>query len=245
MSSRIVSGIARPAPLLGAQLLAALLVAAMPGKRVAAGEVQVAGDPVGGAYLVRVESLKERRFRTVFRQGHDFSCGAAALASLLAFHYSRPTTEADVFAAMLAAGDAAKIRRQGFSLLDMQRYLAGLGLAADGFRVTLDRLVAAGLPAITLIDVNGYRHFVLIKGIRDDAVLIGDPATGVKVFRREAFEATWLGIAFIVRDQQAVARTAFNRADEWAIRLPAPLGDALERDSLADITGIRAPFPRF
>ena len=237
MTGRAVSALA--VPLL---LFVSLLV---PAGRGVAGEIQVAGDPVGGAYRVRVESLKERRFRTVLRQGHDFSCGAASLASLLTFHYRRPTAEAEVFTAMLAEGDAEKIRRQGFSLLDMQRYLAGLGLAADGFRVTLDRLAAAGLPAITLIDLNGYRHFVLIKGIHDDAVLVGDPATGVKVYRRDAFEAIWLGIAFIVRDQQAMARAAFNRTDEWAIRLPAPLGGALARDSLADITGVRPPFPRF
>jgi predicted double-glycine peptidase len=209
-----------------------------------AGEVQVAGL-AGTTFQIRIESLKERRFRTVFRQKEDFSCGAAALASLLTFHYRQPTAESEVAAAMRAAGDAAKISRQGFSLLDMQRYLAARGLAADGFRVTLDRLAAAGLPAITLIEVDGYRHFVLIKGIRDDAVLIGDPAAGVKVFRRDAFAAVWLGIAFIVRDQQAIARAAFNRAGEWAIRLPAPLGSALSRDSLADLTGIRPPFPRF
>ena len=226
-------------------LLVVLLPALLPAGRAAAGEVQVAGNTVGGTYLLRVESLKERRFRTVFRQKEDFSCGAAALASLLSFHYGRPTAEADVAAAMRAAGDTAKIERQGFSLLDMQRYLAARGLAADGFRVTLDRLAAAGLPAITLIEVDGYRHFVLIKGIRGETVLIGDPAAGVKVFRRGAFEAVWLGIAFLIRDEQTVARTAFNRDEEWAIRLPAPVGQALGRDSLAAITGIRPPFPRF
>lgn len=210
-----------------------------------AGELQLGGASLGGTYLVRVESLKERQFRTVLRQQEDFSCGAAALASLLTFHYGRPTAEEDVATAMRAAGDAAKIARQGFSLLDMQRYLAARGLAADGFRVTLDRLAAAGLPAITLIDVGGYRHFVLLKGVRGDEVLIGDPATGLKVFDRRAFEAIWLGIAFLVRDQQAVAQANFNRADEWAMHLRAPLGSALSRDTLADITGIRAPFPQF
>lgn len=224
-------------------VLAGMLVLILAGSS-AAGEIELAGL-AGNTVHVRVESLKERRFRTVFRQKEDLSCGAAALASLLTFHYGRPTTEPEVAAAMLAAGDTAKIARQGFSLLDMQRYLAVRGLAADGFRVTLDRLAAAGLPAITLIEVDRYRHFVLIKGIRGDTVLIGDPAAGVSVFRRDAFEAIWPGIAFIIRQEQAIAQAAFNRADEWAIRLPAPLGTALPRDSLASLTGIRPPFPRF
>ncbi|MFO1128487.1 MAG: C39 family peptidase [Rhodospirillales bacterium] len=211
----------------------------------AAGEVDILGPAAGGTYRVGVESLQERRFRTVYRQAHDLSCGAAALASLLTYHYRRPVSEEEVAAAMRAAGDPAKIDRLGFSLLDMQRYLAGRGLAADGFRVNLDRLAAAGLPAITLMEAEGYRHFVLIKGIRGDTVLVGDPAKGIRVLRRQAFEAAWSGIAFLIRDGQTLARTAFNRDEEWAAPAPAPLGTALDRGSLADITGIRAPFPRF
>ncbi len=41
---------------------------------------------------------------------------------------------------MFERGDQAKIRKEGFSMLDMKRYLESLGLRADGFELPVDRL---------------------------------------------------------------------------------------------------------
>ncbi len=187
----------------------------------------------GGQFNVAVTSLKEARFKTVLKQRYDFSCGSAALASLLAFHYERPTTEEQVFRAMYLAGDKERIHRSGFSLLDMKSYLAGAGIRGDGFRVSLDKLEGARVPAITLISTNGYKHFVIVKGIRRDEVVVGDPAAGVRIYSREAFKAMWQGIAFIIRDEPQIARKHFNSAEDWGVRIKAPFGTALNRQSLA------------
>jgi hypothetical protein len=197
-----------------------------------AGEVGI-HFAAGGQFNVGVTSLKEARFKTVLRQRYDFSCGSAALASLLNFHYERPTTEEAVFTAMYRLGDQERIHRTGFSLLDMKGYLEAEGLRADGFRVTLDKLEAARVPAITLINTNGYKHFVLIKGIRGDEVVVGDPAAGVRIYERAAFVSMWEGIAFIIRDEPELARRHFNAAQDWAVRVKAPFGTALTRQSLA------------
>ncbi len=198
----------------------------------AAGQVGIQ-FAAGGQFNVGVTSLKEARFKTVIKQRYDFSCGSAALASLLTYHYERPTTEEAAFRVMYVAGDKERIHRSGFSLLDMKTYLADKGLRADGFRVSLDKLAVAQVPAITLINTNGYKHFVLIKGIRGDEVVVGDPAAGVKVYGRTAFTALWEGIAFIIRDDPDVARRHFNSERDWAVRVKAPFGTALNRQSLA------------
>jgi predicted double-glycine peptidase len=111
----------------------------------------------GGSYAVEVESFRELRFHGVIRQQYDFSCGAAALASLLSYHYDHPVGEQPVFAAMFEHGDQARIRTDRFSLLDMKRYLETLGLAADGFRISLE-LREVGAPAIALIDTDGFNR---------------------------------------------------------------------------------------
>jgi predicted double-glycine peptidase len=98
-----------------------------------------------------VHSMKELRFRSTTHQQYDFSCGSAALATLLTYHYGYPVSETTAFQAMWEHGDQAKIRREGFSLLDMQRYLAEIGFKADGFTVPLQKLVDSKLPAIVLI----------------------------------------------------------------------------------------------
>ena len=112
----------------------------------AAGTVHAAAHsadlPVaGGAFHVPVRSMQALRFATTLRQQYDFSCGSAALATLLTHHYGFPVSESTVFAAMWAHGDQDKIRHEGFSLLDMQRYLAANGFQADGFRLPLAKLV--------------------------------------------------------------------------------------------------------
>ncbi|MBL8660198.1 MAG: C39 family peptidase [Rhodospirillales bacterium] len=210
-------------------LTAAALAVTAPAK---AGRVGIQ-FAAGGQFNVGVTSVTEARFKTVIRQRYDFSCGSAALASLLTFHYERPTAEEATFRAMYIAGDKERIQRSGFSLLDMKTYLAGEGLRADGFRVSLDKLAAAKVPAITLINANGYKHFVLIKGIRGDEVVVGDPAAGVKVYGRAAFSEMWEGIAFIIRDEPDVAHRHFNSDRDWAVRVKAPFGTALDRQSLA------------
>jgi predicted double-glycine peptidase len=190
----------------------------------------------GGRFSVSVVTLKEARFRTIIKQQYDFSCGSAAVASLLTYHYDTPTTEQDVFTKMWDVGDQEKIQQYGFSLLDMKNYLEANGFRADGFRITLDKLIEVGIPAITLINTHGYRHFVVVKGVGGGEVLLGDPALGVRIVDRDEFEGIWSGIAFVIRSKVSVGREYFNRDEEWAVRAKAPFGTALNRQGLASFT---------
>lgn len=210
-------------------------VVTLPPAAASAGEFQTS---IGGlTFRAPVVSLREARFQTVIRQQYDYSCGSAAIASLLTYHYDRPTTEAEVFTVMYEAGDQEKIRRQGFSLLDMKKYLEGRGLRADGFKMSLETLAELGVPAITLINTGGYLHFVVIKGIAEGEVVIGDPALGVRIMRLEDFEAVWHGgIVFLIREEADLARKYFNHQRDWRVRQKAPLGTALTRDALANFT---------
>lgn len=187
----------------------------------------------GGSLTMAVTSLKEARFQSVVRQEHDFSCGSAAVATLLTHHYGRPISEEQAFRAMYDAGDHAAIRRYGFSLADMQRFLATLDLRSDGFRVTLDKLIEVGIPAITLINTKGYNHFVVVKGVRGGEVLVGDPALGLKAIPRAEFEAMWQKVMFVIRDDIAAGRAGFNADAEWAVQRKAPFGTALNRRGLS------------
>src|SRR6202012_1915308 len=128
---------------------------------------------------VRVRTWRDVPFRTVVRQQYDYSCGSAALATLLHFHYGLEVNEAEIFKAMYKTGDQESIRKLGFSLLDMKRYVESIGLTADGYRASLDDVAKAGQPAITVITAGPYKHFVTIKGVDDDAVLVGDSARGL------------------------------------------------------------------
>lgn len=192
---------------------------------------------VAGISNVPARSLQESKFSQVVRQQYDFSCGSAALATLLTFHYDRETIEQDAFAAMYATGDKEKIAAAGFSLLDMKTYLESIGFVADGYQSSLDTLQSAGVPAIALINYRGYRHFVVVKGMKDGEVLIGDPALGIKFMARSEFEALWEnGVLFIIKNKPQVGQQHFNLVSEWNLLARAPLGTALSADTLAGLT---------
>src|SRR3546814_1255924 len=83
----------------------------------------VCSSDLSGSYAIHVTSLKEARFKTTVPQQRDFSCGSAAVATLLTYQYGQPVTEAEVFRYMYDHGDQARIRKEGFSLLDIRGYL--------------------------------------------------------------------------------------------------------------------------
>ena len=214
----------------------ALTVSAASCPRVAhAGDIAFWGYSAGDMDI-KVRSLKEARFTRVVKQQYDFSCGSAAVATLLSYHYDQPVSETQVFKEMFAVGDQEHIERYGFSLLDMKRYLESHNYVADGFRISLSRLRELGVPAIALIQVKGYRHFVVVKGVDDSRVLLGDPARGVRSVNVKDFDAAWNGIAFIVRNNAEVGKQHFNMKQDWDTLAAAPYGVALARQSLASFT---------
>ena len=188
-----------------------------------------------GRFNVGVKSLKEIKFVTTLRQQYDFSCGSAALATLLNHHYNRPATEAAVFERMFLNGDQQKIRREGFSLLDMKNLLAMVGMKADGFRLPLSKLVEAKVPAIVLISTNGYHHFVVIKGVKDGRVLLGDPATGTHAVARDDFEKMWSNkLLFVIHGYTGPVR--FNDPADWQAAPAIPWSEGISRRGLDMVT---------
>lgn len=188
-------------------------------------------DLDGGVYQVPVSSVKERRFQTVMKQQYDYSCGSAAVATLLRYHYQVELDSGSVFEDMYQSGDEEQINKLGFSLLDIKNYLTGQGFQTGGFRLGLDQfLEQASVPAIVMIQTQNYKHFVVLKGVKEDKVLIGDPASGLKVLSRTQFEKEWEGIFFIITNEASAGRKAFNRDDEWALVAKAPVN-----------AGVRAP----
>ncbi len=215
----------------GAAALAAAVVLVY-GDRAVAQATLVEG---GGVYRLNVVSLRDIPFRRVVRQQYDYSCGSAALATLLSHHYGAKVSEAEIFRAMYANGDQAKIRQVGFSLLDMKRYLEARGMSADGYRATFAQLAAAKAPSVVMVKVGNYRHFVVIKGVRDGQVLVGDPALGLKIYGRDDFVRMWNGVAFAVRAPQGVA-VAYDQDEDWRPWAVAPVGAPIVETSISAFT---------
>ena len=190
-----------------------------------AGGIFLGPMQLGGAGVtVHVQSFRARKFTDTVRQAHDYSCGSAALATLLTYAYGIPVTEQAIFRSMITHGNRAQIERLGFSLLDLKEYLKRHGLQAGGFRAPLAKLAQVGVPAIVLIDHEGYRHFVVVRGIEGGLVLVSDPSLGTRTIPVSRFMGQWNGIFFLVLTDAGRAQESFNDRKIWAAA-PRPPGD--------------------
>lgn len=198
----------------------------------------------GGAVIFKpIQSVRERKFVDLVQQKTDFSCGAAALATILRQAYWLDVDEQQIIEGMLAHADQDLVRTQGFSMLDMKRYVESLGMRARGYRVAADTLYKIRIPVVVLMDIRGYKHFVVMQKVEKDWVYIGDPVLGHKRFKVEDFVKGWNGIIFAVIGQgydkanalldPPLPLTAKNRIDNFE-----PVQDA----DLLDFGFIRSDF---
>jgi len=145
-----------------------------------------------------VKTWRDIRYRNVVPQQYDYSCGAAALATLLQYHYGDAVGELTIIQTMLRLGDQDRIRQEGFSLLDLKRYADERGYETRAFRISADGLSRLAIPAVTLIETRGFTHFVVIKGMRDDQVYLADPALGTRRVPKDEFLAQWKDVVLFV-----------------------------------------------
>jgi predicted double-glycine peptidase len=141
-----------------------------------------------------VRSLLEKRHRNVVLQQWDLSCAAAALATILRYQHGMPVTERLVALGLIsrdeyiANPDLVRLR-QGFSLLDLKRFVDALGIG-------LGQLVFADLvdraPIIVPVNLQGYPHFVVFRGATSNTVLLADPAFGNVTMSIRKFMNGWI-----------------------------------------------------
>ncbi len=156
-----------------------------------AGTVEVRVGALGGFFRKQVMSIRERRFAYLVRQRYDLSCGSAALATLLRYYYGLKVTEEAIIKDILRHGDPEKIRSRGFSMLDLKLCAERYGFKAAGYKLSPDRLHLLHLPVIVLLDLNGYRHFVVLKGVRGNTVFLADPVYGHRTMSLSQFSRSW------------------------------------------------------
>lgn len=150
--------------------------------------------------VVNVEPLVVQKFHNVVRQQYDYSCGSAALTTLLDFYLGRNFHERQVMEGLLRFGETERIvERRGFSLLDMKRLVTALGHPSGGFKATEKDLRNLDHPAIAPIEYAGFKHFVVIRAVHEGRVYVADPALGNLSFTVARFLEIWdNNVLFIV-----------------------------------------------
>ncbi len=155
-------------------------------------EQDIDSGPVSLRSDIQVEPLVEQKYRNIVRQAYDYSCGSAALTTVLNHYLGRNLSERQVMEGLLHYGERERIvARRAFSMLDMKRLVTALGYPSGGFRASIDDLKELDHPAIVPIHHAGFKHFVVLRAIRDGRVFLADPSVGNISFPLAQFESKW------------------------------------------------------
>lgn len=135
----------------------------------------------------QVKSWKYLRDEGIIKQNLDYSCGAAAIATLLNRYYGQSYSEADILERLLQ--EAQESWRASFA--DMQKILPNLGFQAQGYALSFEQLQHLRAPVIVYLRYRNNEHFSVLYGINRETVLLADPALGHLSLSREQFLSAW------------------------------------------------------
>jgi len=191
----------------------------------------------------RVKSIVALRDAGVIKQRYDYSCGSAALATLLTYGLDDPVGEEALLQALLeplSAGELAELQKKGLSLAHLQQLAQKRGHRAQGFRLHQSQITNVSRPVIVFIKPNGYQHFAVFKGVRGDRAHLADPSLGNVRMPLYRFLDMWAdesgrGVIF------AVERASGAWPERYALQLAASAEPPLELLSARRMFEIAAP----
>jgi uncharacterized protein len=153
---------------------------------------------IGVPVKLPIHSMKDIRYSGIVTQQFDYSCGAAALATLLKDGYGIDIPEVELIRRMMVYSTPEVVVKNGFSMLDMKKFVETIGLRGRGFRVNTDALYHLQIPVLVLMNIDGYEHFVIVKHAEEGRVFLADPALGNRIVAEDDFAKTWNGLVFAV-----------------------------------------------
>lgn len=154
--------------------------------------IDIAVENRGIRLKSKVDPLSDITNARTIKQQYDYSCGSAALATLLNYHLGESLTERQVISGMLNYGNKEMIiRRRAFSFLDMKRFVDALGYSGAGYKADISDLKDLDIPGIVPIKLFGYRHFTVFRGVHDGHIFLSDPWKGNISFTEKEFLKSW------------------------------------------------------
>lgn len=146
-------------------------------------------------------TLKQLRDQNVVKQQLDYSCGSAAMATLLRYYFGDQTSEQAILDKLFAPLDEKqkKIKaKRGFSLLDLRNVAQGMGYDAAGFKLPAHQLARLSAPVIVHLEAEGYKHFAVLRGMSWRRIYLADPARGNVRMSLDRFLSEWTGVIFVL-----------------------------------------------
>lgn len=152
-------------------------------------------------FQLRPRDWVELKRRNVVMQQRDYSCGAAALATIGRFYWGDNVDE-DLFLraldSILTDEEIADRIENGLAMGDLRKAAVDVGYQAIVGKLTFAKLMESKVPVIVGISPGGHDHFVVYRGTDRTWVYVADPIRGnVRMPIRE-FNKQWQENAVLV-----------------------------------------------
>lgn len=131
-----------------------------------------------------IASWIEIKNKNLVRQNFDYSCGSAALSTIMSHYYDTNTTEEAILNDILKAKGIDKDKQElqgqdvGLSFYDLSKYVSMRGLRAVGVAIDFEELKKLKIPVIVFIKLRKREHFSTLKKIDNSHVYLADPSFG-------------------------------------------------------------------
>jgi predicted double-glycine peptidase len=158
-------------------------------------------DEVSQSPVRKPISYTTRKYAVTVRQQYDFTCGGAALATILTHYWGRPTKEVEVldFLKQRYPGHSwDALQKKGFSLEDLIFVANKLGFEAQAASLPADELAKLDGPVIVHVKKGDYEHFTVLRKRAGGRTYISDPVLGAIVRLDEEFDQEYTGAALAV-----------------------------------------------
>lgn len=146
-------------------------------------------------------SWQELNERNVVMQQRDYSCGAAALATMARYYFRDNVTEKQVLDLALKGLTPRELedrRDNGLSMDDLFKAAKRLNYQATVYELELEKLKELQAPIIVRTIKDDYKHFVVLRGVQEDRVWLADPIRGNHRIPVAEFVQQWNGVALFL-----------------------------------------------
>ncbi len=150
------------------------------------------------------------RDQNIVKQQRDYSCGAAALATICRYYWGDPVTENQVLGVIekqLTREELQERFRNGLAISDLRLTAVKLGYLSTIGRLSMAELAEAKVPLVVAIRLEETNHFVVIKGVANGWVFLADPARGNLRIPQFEFERIWIENAVLVVAKKGKAKS--------------------------------------
>jgi predicted double-glycine peptidase len=148
-----------------------------------------------------IKTWKDLLEQNIVMQQFDYSCGAAALATLFQYYFQDNITEKAILEDIikhLSQQDFTHRKQEGLSLLDLKKFAERQGYQAIGVKLKFTALPQLPGPILVYLKNDEYQHFAILRGVREDRVFLADPSRGNVRMSIQAFANEWQGIALVL-----------------------------------------------